>query len=52
MNAGARVGYSRIGMTTYFEVVVPAARTRQLLFPSVSPRTTFSESTAANASSR
>ena len=25
-------------MTTYLQFVVPAARTRQLLFPSVSPR--------------
>ena len=43
---------SRIGMTTYLQFVVPAARTRQLLLPSVSPRMTLSESTAASASSR
>ena len=39
-------------MTTYLQLVVPAARTRQLLFPSVSPSTTLSESTAASASSK
>jgi len=43
---------SRIGITTYFALAAPVALTRQLLLPSVSPNTTFSESTAARASSR
>lgn len=49
---GGGPAQSRIGMTTYFACGVELALTRQLLFASVSPSSTWPASIAASASSR
>jgi hypothetical protein len=49
---GGGSAQSRIGITTYFACGVELALTRQLLFASVSPSSTWPTSIAASASSR